>query len=67
MQMDRQPLYPQIKQEQPVMRDKRQFRNALIRISFMIILMFRFPHGYTWMEWAISIIGIKTVFDIGEG
>lgn len=67
MEMNREPLYPQHRQEQPVIRDKRQFRNALIGVAFIIILIIRFPNGYTWMEWALSIIGIKTVFDIGNG
>jgi len=65
--MNHQPLYHPNKQKLPIIRDKRQFRNALIGVACIIILMIRFPHGYTWLEWGLSISGIKTVFDIGNG
>ncbi|MGZ9584436.1 hypothetical protein [Paenibacillus marinisediminis] len=61
--------YPEslIPRKQTFIRDKRKFRNALIGITVLMILMIRFPHGYSWLEMVYQVLGIKTVFDIGNG
>ncbi|WP_144027268.1 hypothetical protein [Paenibacillus selenitireducens] len=50
-----------------LVRDKKKFTWAIVGLVVLSLLTIRFPHDYTWFEWILNGLHIKTVLPLGNG